>query len=524
MHNRSLGLANWFVIVIYLLAIVSIGVFTKFKQKKSKEAYLKGDGKVPPIVLGFSIWATTLSAITFVAFTATVYRLDWRYWIGITTIFAFTPFVILFIVPFFRKVKSTTAYEYLEYRFSKSLRILSSAIFLMFHIGRIAIVIYIPTMALYAVTGFNPYLIALIVGSATVLYTALGGLKGVIWTDFVQGVVFLIGIVTSIGFAIHATTGSFGNIMTEANHAGKIFAKGSMTTTLAVAGIPLIFFGQLFNNVYQYVGSQDVAQRYNGHEDVKKVYHSLIINAILAIIGTALLATVGTLMWSFYQGPHAAENLKNFHLTSKDIPKGNVSYPTFALDVLPKGISGLVIASIIAASQSTISSSLSSMVSCVTVDMLPLFKGKIKFKSELNFSKLITIIFGSLGTLIGIVLIASKQDKLFNYWLGILGLFGSPVSVLFILGITTTKTNKYGAIIAFWITFLIGATCWIYNQVPATKNGINSLWFPIFSMPIGVIIGYFVSYIPFFKDKAKQDDKKIKALTIYGIKDKWEGK
>ncbi|NQZ29266.1 MAG: sodium:solute symporter [Mycoplasmatales bacterium] len=513
--TRHLGVANWSVIVIYLLLIVSIGVVTKFKQKATKEHYLKGDGKVPPIVLGISIWATTLSAITFVAFTATVYRLDWRYWIGILTVFAFMPFVIKIIVPFFRKVKATTAYEYLEHRFSKLLRVLSSAIFVLFHIGRIAIVIYIPTMALYAVTGINPYVLALIIGALTIIYTVFGGLKGVIWTDFVQGCVFLIGIIVSIAFAIHATVGNFGSIMTEANQAGKIFSKDSLVTKISIAGVPLIFMGQLFNNVYQYVGSQDVVQRYNGSKKVSEVNKALIINGVLAIIGTALLAIIGTLMWSFYSGPHAVQNLHNYHLTKNDIPQGKVSYPTFALDVLPKGVSGLVIASVIAASQSTISASLSAIVSCITVDILPLFKGKIKFKKEINFSRLVTVICGILGLLFGIVLIAAKQDKLFAYWLGILGLFGSPVSVVFLLGIFTVRVNKVGAFVGFISTFLVSFVCWVINM--AIPGSIATLWFPIFSMPIGLLFGYLSSFV------LKRFDSKynIKPLTIWGIKQEY---
>ncbi len=516
--TRHLGAANWAVLVIYLLFIVSIGVVTKFKQKATKEHYLKGDGKVPPIVLGISIWATTLSAITFVAFTATVYKLDWRYWVGILTVFAFMPFVIKVIVPFFRKVNATTAYEYLEHRFSKLLRTFSSAIFILFHIGRIAIVIYIPTMALYATTGINPYILALIIGALTILYTVFGGLKGVIWTDFVQGCVFLLGIVVSIGFAVHATIGGFGEIMSQANNAGKIFSKDSFTTKIAVAGIPLIFIGQLFNNVYQYVGSQDVAQRYNGSKKVSEVNKALIINGILAVIGTALLAIIGTLMWSFYKGPNGAQNLANYHLTAHDIPEGKVSYPTFALDVLPIGVSGLVIASVIAASQSTISASLSAIVSCTMVDMLPLFKGKIKFKKEINFARLITTICGTLGLLFGIVLIALKQDKLFNYWLGILGLFGSPVSVVFLLGIFSTRSNKASALVGFSTTFIISFVCWVINMVH--PNTIVSLWFPVFSMPVGLLVGYLASF-GLKKWNSKHD---IKALTVWGIKEKYDRK
>lgn len=515
--SRNLGAVNWVVIIFYLLLIVGVGVFTRWKQKASKDEYLKGDGKVPSLVLAVSIWATTLSAITFVAFTATVYKLDWRYWIGMITIFALMPFVIKFIVPFFRKVKAITAYEYLEHRFSKALRVTASIIFILFHIGRSAIVVYIPTIALYAVTGLNPYVIAVVVGALTVLYTTMGGLKGVIWTDFIQGCVFLIGIVLTIFLAVNATVGSFGSIMKDANNAGHIFAKGSFASTLAVGGIPLIFFGQLFNNVYQYVGSQDVAQRYNGSE-IKKVNRALLINGVLAVVGTALLAIIGTLMWSFYKGPHSAQNLSNLGLTINQVPTpgGKDAYPMFALDVLPVGISGLVIASILAASQSTVSSSISAIVSCISVDILPsIKKWHAKVKNELTFAKITTVVAGTLGVLLSVVLIAIKQDNLFNYWLGILGLFGTPVSVVFILGIFTKKSNNIGAWSGLGTAFIISLICWIYAQVKPDGQTINSLWFPIFSMPAGLFVGYVVSLLT---PKNNENLKEILPLTIYGRK------
>ena len=508
--DKTLGLANWSVIIIYSLIIVSIGVFTKWKQKATKDQYLKGDGKVPTVVLAVSIWATTLSAITFIAFTATVYRLDWRYWVGITTILVITPFIIKYIVPFFRKIHATTAYEYIEYRFNRVLRITTSLIFILFHISRIAIVVYIPAIAIYATTGINPYLLTVIIGVLTVIYTYFGGLKGVIWTDFIQGMVFLFGIILTIFFAVHAAVGSFWSIMGDANRAGHIFNKGSFSSTLAMAGIPIIFIGQIFNNVYQYMASQDVVQRYNGNKDVKSINKSLWINAILAVVSTALLAIVGTLIWSFYLGPDAAQNLANKGLTPADIPHGNVSYSQFALDVLPVGISGLIIASIIAASQSTIASSLSAVVSCMTVDILPSLKYlKKKVKDKLFFAKITTAVVGSLGTLIAILLVFSNETSLFNYWLGILGLFGSPVSTIFLLGIFTKKTNSFGATFGLITAFLISITLWICSQFLTT---IDSLWIPIMSMPAGIITGYLASLV-----KTKYNKGNIIPLTIYGI-------
>src|SRR5699024_3523154 len=129
---------------------------------------------------------------------------DWSYAAGNIAIFAIVPLLVIFYIPFFRKLDVTTAYEYLEERFGPSIRVLGSVLFVLFHIGRVAIVIYLPTLAISSVTDINPALVAGAVGALSVVYTFLGGIEGVIWSDVVQGIILLVGAGVILVFGIRS--------------------------------------------------------------------------------------------------------------------------------------------------------------------------------------------------------------------------------------------------------------------------------------------------------------------------------
>lgn len=117
---------------------------------------------------------------------------DWAYIAGNIAIVAIIPILIAFYVPFFKKLRVTSAYEYLEARFGPSIRVIGSLLFVIFHLGRIAIVIYLPTLAITAVSDMNPFIVASLVGILCILYTFLGGFEGVVWSDFIQGLFYLV--------------------------------------------------------------------------------------------------------------------------------------------------------------------------------------------------------------------------------------------------------------------------------------------------------------------------------------------
>jgi SSS family solute:Na+ symporter len=194
--SRGSGWPNWVVLGGYLAVLVGVGIYFAKREKSTEDFFLAGR-RIPWWAAGLSIFGTQLSAITYLAMPARAYATDWSLLplnIGILLI---APIVIYIYLPLFRSLNVTTAYEYLEKRFHVSIRVLGSLSFVAFQLGRMGIVILLPALALSAVTGANVYLCIALIGLLSTVYTALGGMEAVIWTDVLQAVVLIGGAQTT---------------------------------------------------------------------------------------------------------------------------------------------------------------------------------------------------------------------------------------------------------------------------------------------------------------------------------------
>ncbi|MBT8044603.1 MAG: hypothetical protein KJO79_06605, partial [Verrucomicrobiae bacterium] len=210
----TFGWLNWVVVAFYLLAMVAVGYwFMKRESASSTEAYFRGGQKIPSWVAGLSIFATMLSALTFMGIPARAYATDISWWIGQLTILIVAPIVAFCYLPFFRKLNVTSAYEYLERRFGVAVRIFASLSFILFHIGRIAIVLYLPALAIAAVTGIDVTTAILIMSVLCIIYTVMGGIEAVVWTDAIQALVLMGGAILCFVFVIYKVDGGFSEVL-----------------------------------------------------------------------------------------------------------------------------------------------------------------------------------------------------------------------------------------------------------------------------------------------------------------------
>jgi N-acetylneuraminic acid mutarotase len=194
---HSFGAINIGAIVIYLLLLVGIGVYFSFRNKNTED-FFRGGQRIPWWAAGCSIFATILSSLTFMSIPAKTYSTDWVYFGINLCIVLLAPFIIYYILPFFRKIDATSAYEYLEKRFNLACRLFASASYILFQIGRMAIVMYLPSLALATVTPISIEICILLMGLLSILYSALGGLEAVIWTDTIQTLVLFSGAILSL--------------------------------------------------------------------------------------------------------------------------------------------------------------------------------------------------------------------------------------------------------------------------------------------------------------------------------------
>ncbi len=433
------GAVNFTVLGFYLAAMVGVGVFFSFRNK-SADDFFRGGQRVPWFVAGLSIFATMLSSITFMAIPAKAYAEDWVYFLINMMLLAVTPLVVCLFLPFFRKIDATSAYEYLEKRFNRFTRLFASGSFVLFQVGRMAVVLYLPALALAAITPLSVQECILLMGLLSIVYCALGGLEAVVWTDAVQSCVLFGGALFTLGLIMTRVEGGLAGFWTTAQAHGKFhvvnldFSSRSFATT----ALWVVVIGGLAQNLVPYASDMAVVQRYMSVRDIRRARKAIWTNAIAVVPATLLFFGLGTALFVFYA--HHPDRLDPTFKT-------DAIFPLFIARELPIGVAGLVVAGIFAAAQSTISTSMNSMATAVVADFVQPYRWIHTERGYLRLGRVLTVGFGLLGMLLALMFASSGVLSIWDQFMKILGLFGGAMCGLFCLGIFTTRTNGPGAII-----------------------------------------------------------------------------
>lgn len=465
------------VIVLYFAVLAFMGYFFS-KRQKSTHDYFKGGGRIPWWAAGLSIFGTALSAITFMAIPAKTFTTDWSYFMLNMTIFLAAPIIVFVFIPFYRKLNVTTAYEYLEIRFNVVVRLMGSLSFILFQIGRMGVVMFLPSIALNVATGMDIYFCIALMGIVSMIYTMLGGIEAVIWTDVMQVVVLLGGAVLSLVLIIISIDGGFSEIVENALENQK-FNVFDFTWSLQQPTVWVMLSGGVFSNIITYGTDQTMVQRYLTTKSQKEAVKSVWTNAILSVPATIIFFFVGTALFVFYQ--FYPEEL-NTGLVNND-----AIFPWFITTQLPAGVSGLLIAGIFAASMSSLSSSMNSAATAYSTDIHFRFHLNKK-RSDLNIARKATLIIGILGTLFALFMATMDIKSLWDEFQKILGLVIGSLGGVFLLGILIKRANSTSALIGIVASVLVQMLVAIYQPVHLltyTATGVISCF----------LAGYAVSWI-----------------------------
>jgi SSS family transporter len=342
-------------------------------------------------------------------------------------------------LPFYRRLDVTSAYEYLEKRFNLAVRLFGSASFILFQIGRMAIVLYLPAMALSAVSSLDVYSCILLMAVLCIIYTMVGGIEAVVWTDVVQTFVLLGGAILSFVLIIFRTENGLSGFL-EVGHTNHKFFEDTVwfSSDLAIASVFVIFVGSLFNNLMSYTAGQDVVQRYMTTSSQQKAVRSIWTNALLALPGTVLFFALGTAFFVFYEA--------NPDRLSMTISNDRI-LPLFVVRELPVGFAGLVIAGIMAASQSTLSSSLNSVSAAWMTDFHKRLWPGASDHRHLRLAQTCVLLTGSFAAAVACIMASMSIASLFDAFIGIIGMTGGALAGLFALGIFTRTTHGTGALV-----------------------------------------------------------------------------
>lgn len=441
---QSLAMLDWIAIALYGVVLIGMGIYFSRRENGTEDYFLAGR-RIPWWAAGISIFATSLSAITFMSIPAKSWDTDWIYFLQNLGILVVAPFAAFLLVPYFRRLNVVTAYQYLEYRFHWTLRLAASALYMLFQVGRIAIVTLLPALALTAITGLDVSLCILIMGGICIAYTVLGGIEAVIWSDVLQAVILLGGAVWALVILVGGTDGGISGLVADAAASGKIqFADPSWDLTRS--SLLVIILGAIFSNLIPYASDQSVVQRYLTVRDEREAKRAIIGGAILAVPASIIFFGLGTALWGFYRS-----NPELLQPTEKL----DQILPMFVVAQLPVGVSGLVVAALFAAAMSSLDSAMNSVATAFTTDWYQRFFPGRDDQKLLRVARIATISIGVVGTGAALLMVRVNDPSLLDVWFKVLGLFGSGVAGVFLLGALSKRTGA----IAGWAGLVSGAVC-----------------------------------------------------------------
>jgi SSS family transporter len=354
-------------------------------------------------------------------------------------IVAVAPAVVFLYLPFFRRLNVTSAYEYLEKRFNTPTRLLGSGSFVLFQLGRMGIVLYLPAAALSTVTGMNVYACIGIMGLLATMYTVLGGIEAVIWTDVVQVVVLLGGAAVSLAIIVSSVDGGLSAIVADGFAQGK-FRLANLNWDVTTAALWVVVLGKPMESLISYTSDQTVVQRYLTTSDEKAAARGIWTNAVLTVPASILFFGLGTALWAYYR---ASPELLNPTSRIDDI------FPWFIAQQLPAGVAGLVIAGLFAAAMSSLDSSMNSMATALVTDFYGRFRPAASDRASLRLARWLTVVLGCVGTGLAIYMAALRSTSMWDQYSKVIGLFGGGLAGLFAVGIFTRRATGLGAVLGF---------------------------------------------------------------------------
>lgn len=500
----QLPLLDLIVFIVLTFGNVLFGASFYFKNKDSSQ-FTTGGGKLPAWVVGMSIFATFVSSISFLALPGKAYMTNWNAFVFSLSIPVASILAVKFFVPLYRGLGSISAYNYLEVRFGVWARIYASICYMLTQLMRTGAILLLLALPLNALFGWDIKTIIIVTGIAVTVYSMLGGIQAVIWTDAIQGIILIVGAIVCALILTFSMPEGPGQIF-EIAAANDKFSLGSFGLSLKDSTFWVVLIYGLFINLQNYGIDQNYVQRYMTTSSMKEAKSSALFGSLLYVPVSLLFFYIGTALFAYYT---ARPNLLPAEL--KLPGTGDKIFPHFIVNGLPVGITGLLIASIFAAGMSTVSTSLNSTATLVLTDYYKRYFNKnATEKSSMKVLYSSSLIFGVMG--IGIALTLVGVESVLDAWWGLASIFSGGMLGLFLLGYLSKSVRNIDAAVGV----IIGALVIIWmslSPIYFTEGNLVAFKSPFHSnltIVFGTLIIFFVGFImmKFFADKPKINQTK----------------
>ena len=501
----SIRTADVVTILIYLLVMIAAGFYFA-RRNRTTEDYFVGNRSFAGWVIGLSMLGTIVSSATFLALPAAAYILDWRQ----LTVNLVLPFIavlaVVVFIPFFRRGKLTSAFEYLGQRYGFIPRMYGTVSFIILQLIRMAQILFLVSLVIQFLTGISIVWVIVAIGLFIGFYTFMGGIEAVIWTDVIQALILIVGGVVCIYWVSADLPGGFSQIF-EVGQAHNKFSLGSMDFDLGKRTFYTVAILGIINWLGIFAGDQNMVQRYVSARSTREAQKATIIYSMIALPMWILFFLVGTGLFVFY--------LLNPDPVVSGLDADQV-LPYFIFTEIPPVITGIIISAVIAASMSTMDSGINAISTVAVIDFMKpwLAKGR----EDSYYFRSAHLIVGVVTFLViagAISFSLMEKESMNDISLIVTSVFGGCLMGLFLMGFFTERIDGYAATVALIVAVLVN----IYLGLgllgilpPSLTLMIHSYWVIALVNGTFIILAYIIGAI------RGRNSKSLEGLTVWTIK------
>jgi SSS family solute:Na+ symporter len=493
MSTAHLHIPDYIIIASFLCITVYFG-FRFSKKQKTTQSYFAANGKIPSWAIGFSILATLISSITFLAYPGEGYSSNWILLVQGMMVPIVLLSMIWFIVPLYRKVIGLSTYEYFEKRFGVFARYYSSLGFVLTHFSKMGTVFFLLALALANMTGVNTLIIISIIGVVIIILALLGGIEAVIWLDVIQGFMLFgcgIACLVMILYSVHGGPAEVWHIAKENGRTGfGPYNFDLKKLTFIVMAINGIFYG-----IQKYGTDQTIVQRYLTAKSDKSAIKASLMGVFLLVPVWALFMFIGTALFVYFK--------------QNPLPTGiraDAIFPYFIVSKIPTGVVGLIIASLVSAGVCSLGADLNCLAAVGVEDYYKRFYPNRTDKEYLKAGKWIVLFAGIGSLLIAALYLNAGEEGILGIVFTLYAIFSGGIAGIFLLGLFSARANRQGVTIGIIACIIFTA----YAFLTSTKIGTghdkfllldlgkynfthNKLMLGVYSHFVVIIVGYIAS-------------------------------
>jgi SSS family solute:Na+ symporter len=459
------------IIALYLVGITLFGLRFRKRHRSLRDYFLAGRD-IPWWAIALSIVAAETSTLTIISIPGLAYDTNLTF-LQVVMGYLVGRVVISFVLlPHYFRGDLYTAYELIERRFGGGLRSLTAGLFLLTRAAAEGVRVYAVSIVVSIALGTGQVASIAIITALTLIYTFEGGLAAVIWTDVVQTAIYVGGTLIGVVTILHLVPGGWTAIHAAASSAGKL----QVFDFRPNFWLPYTFWAGVIGGTAFITAShgtdQLIVQRLLAARGQKQSTIALLSSGVAILFQFALFLIVGVMLWAFYRVPSAT------------FGKPDRIYPTFIVSHMPHGISGLLIAAILAAAMSNLSAALNSLSSSTIMDFLVRFRPKTDERARMRLSRLATLGWAMVLFVLA-VLALQKAGRVVEVGLQIASVAYGALLGVFLLGVLTRKANQRGSMVGMLFGFCTELYLW-RAHVPWT-------WWVIIGTAVTFTVGYTAS-------------------------------